>query len=155
MNWIKEVLLEIFCFCITDIRWTHHGCQYILRPEHSVPRFTEQCHSGVTWWVHQGISVDFLAPLLNFSCGILYCYIMNAVLLKIMPPVRKSAVTCVKVFWHFENNSLHLSHNMPAVNHVWVTFTIVYSVSVVLRIFRQMSDLEKSVGFRRILSHFV
>ena len=30
-----------------------------------------------------------------------------------------------------------------------------YSVSVVRRIIRQMSDLEKSVGFRRISSHFV
>ena len=40
--------------------------------------------------------------------------IMNAALLKIMPPVRKSAVTCVKVFWHLKNNSLHLSDNMPA-----------------------------------------
>ena len=29
------------------------------------------------------------------------------------------------------------------------------TVSVVRRIFRQMSDLEKSVGFRQILSHFV
>ena len=29
------------------------------------------------------------------------------------------------------------------------------SVSVVRRIFRQMSDLEKSVGFRRISSHLV